>query len=48
MFWNMFIGPPRPCQFNVRELLAGRVHGHKRVQVEVGVDPDDLHLLLGD
>jgi hypothetical protein len=33
---------------DVRELFASQIHGHKRGQVEVGVNPDGLHLLFSD
>ena len=32
----------------IGELLPGQVHGHRRIEIEIGVDADGMRLLLGD
>ena len=46
---SAFIGAPTPfARFNIRELLASRIHGHERIEVDVGIPGNGLRLLLGD
>jgi hypothetical protein len=35
-------------RLDIGELLAGHVHRHERIEINVGIDPDGVGLLFGD